>query len=199
MQLHKLAYSYISLLAGPLACMQIPEIACSSLSLPEVPWAYIKFHGLACSFMSLHAVSWSCMQFLSLSEQLTKILQCLFYWIILIPNVCWVVNLITLLVSEDEGRHRHVRNVLCNPVHLGHHPVNFVKIPTWRWEFIYLGSFNCFSLPAIMTIVHALGTSIPWDSGTSCRPFPVSSLSSLIQTFLWKFMNKEFFDKHNDT
>ena len=46
------------------------------------------------------------------------------------PDICRVVNLITLLVSEDEGSHRHVINVLSDPVHLGHHPVHFVKILT---------------------------------------------------------------------
>ena len=42
------------------------------------------------------------------------------------------MNLITLLVSEDEGSNRHVSNVLSDPVHLGHHPVYFVKILTLR-------------------------------------------------------------------
>ena len=45
-----------------------------------------------------------------------------------LPNICWVLNLITLLVSEDEGSHRHVINVLSNPVHLGHHPVHSIQI-----------------------------------------------------------------------
>ena len=40
------------------------------------------------------------------------------------------MNLITLLVSEDEGSHRHVSNVLSDPVHLGHHHVNLVKVLT---------------------------------------------------------------------
>ena len=46
------------------------------------------------------------------------------------PDICREVNLITLLISEDEGSHRHVSNVLSDPVHLGHHPVHFVKILT---------------------------------------------------------------------
>ena len=46
------------------------------------------------------------------------------------PDICSVVNLITLLVSEDEGSHRHVSNVLSDPVHLGHHPVHFVQVLT---------------------------------------------------------------------
>ena len=67
-------------------CMQIHELTCrlkihelafSSVCLHAVPWAYMKFHELRWSFMSLHAVSWACMQFLFLSEQLTRILQCL--------------------------------------------------------------------------------------------------------------------------
>ncbi len=37
-----------------------------------------------------------------------------------------------LLVSEDEGSHRHVSNVLSDPVYLGHHPVHFVKVLTYR-------------------------------------------------------------------
>ncbi len=40
------------------------------------------------------------------------------------------MNIITLLVSEDEGRHWHVSNVLSDPVHLGHNPVNFVQVLT---------------------------------------------------------------------
>ena len=47
-----------------------------------------------------------------------------------IHDIFRVVNLITFLVSEDEGSHRHVSNVLSDPVHLGHHPVHFVKILT---------------------------------------------------------------------
>ena len=41
-------------------------------------WACMQFPELTWSFMSLHAVSRACMQFLSLSEQLTRISQCLF-------------------------------------------------------------------------------------------------------------------------
>ena len=44
------------------------------------------------------------------------------------PYIYREVNLITLLVSEDEGSHRHVINVLSDPVHLGHHPVHFVQV-----------------------------------------------------------------------
>ena len=46
------------------------------------------------------------------------------------PDVCRVVNLITLLVSEDKGSHRHMIDVLSDPVHLGHHPVHFSDIFT---------------------------------------------------------------------
>ena len=46
----------------------------------------------------------------------------------MLPDICRIVNLITLLVSEDEGSHRHVINVLSDPVHLGHHPVHFVQV-----------------------------------------------------------------------
>ena len=40
-----------------------------------------------------------------------------------------MVNLITLLVSEDEGKHMHVSvsTVLSDPVHLGHHHVHFAS------------------------------------------------------------------------
>ena len=48
------------------------------MRLQAGPLAYMKFHELTQSFMSLHAVSWACMQFLSLSEQFTRISQCLF-------------------------------------------------------------------------------------------------------------------------
>ena len=80
------------------------------------------------------------------------------------PDICREVNLITLLISEDEGSHRHVINVLSDPVHLGHHPVHFAGVPTWIGNYI----LQIFSLllsiilkPAIMTIVQALGTFIP--------------------------------------
>ena len=43
------------------------------------------------------------------------------------PDICRKVYFITLLVSEDEGSHRHVINVLSDPVHLGHHPVHMVQ------------------------------------------------------------------------
>ena len=46
------------------------------------------------------------------------------------PDFCREVNLITLLISEYEGSHRHVINVLSDPVHPGHHPVHFVKVLT---------------------------------------------------------------------
>ena len=46
------------------------------------------------------------------------------------PDICREVNLITLLVSEDEGSHRHVSNVLSDSVHLGHHPVHFINVFT---------------------------------------------------------------------
>ena len=42
--------------------------------------ACMKFHEPTWSFKSLYAVSWACMQFLSLSEQLTRISQCLFFF-----------------------------------------------------------------------------------------------------------------------
>ena len=70
MQLHKLTCSYISLHG-------VTKLACRSLSLHAVPWTFIKFNELTWSSMSLHAVSWACKQFLSLSEQLTRISQCL--------------------------------------------------------------------------------------------------------------------------
>ena len=44
------------------------------------------------------------------------------------PDICREVNLITLLVSEDEGSHRHVINVLSDPVHLSHHSVNTLYV-----------------------------------------------------------------------
>ena len=44
----------------------------------------------------------------------------------MLPYIYRVMNLITLLLSKDEGSHRHVINVLSDPVHLGHHPVQSV-------------------------------------------------------------------------
>ena len=80
MQSHKLACSYISLHAVTQACMELHELAFSIMSLHAVSWACMQFLKLACSFMSLHAWAW--MQFLSLSEQLTRISQCLFYFLV---------------------------------------------------------------------------------------------------------------------
>ena len=77
MRSHKLAYSYKSLHAATWACMQLHELACSYRSLYAFTWACMQLHKLACSSMTLHAVTWACMQFLSLSEQLTRISQCL--------------------------------------------------------------------------------------------------------------------------
>ena len=57
--------------------MQLHELACSSLSLYAFPWTFMIFNELTRSSRSLPAVSWACMQFLSLSEQLTRISQCL--------------------------------------------------------------------------------------------------------------------------
>ena len=45
-----------------------------------------------------------------------------------LPDIYRDVNLITLLVSEDEGSHRYVSNVLSDPVHLGHHPVHTLQV-----------------------------------------------------------------------
>ena len=73
------------------ACKQFNELAGSSMTLPAVPGACMqlyKLHAgpLACiqflelnwSTKNVHVVPWACMQFLSLSEQLTRILHCLF-------------------------------------------------------------------------------------------------------------------------
>ena len=58
--------------------MKFHELACSFMSLHAVTWACMHLHELACSSMTLHSVTQACMQFLSLSEQLTRISQCLF-------------------------------------------------------------------------------------------------------------------------
>ena len=68
-QFHELVCSYISWNAVPLACMQLNKPACSNMSLHAVTWACMQLHELACSSLSLHAVL--------LSEQLTRISQCL--------------------------------------------------------------------------------------------------------------------------
>ena len=54
------------------------------------------------------------------------------------PDICRVVNLIVLLFSKDKCCHRHVINVLSNPVHLGHHPVHFANIFTCSSGKCYL-------------------------------------------------------------
>ena len=51
--------------------MQLHRVTCSYISLHGVTWAWMQVHELAWSFMSLYAVT-------SLSEQLTRISQCLF-------------------------------------------------------------------------------------------------------------------------
>ena len=55
---------------------------------------------------------------------------CLFYLNhhIYSPDFWRVVDLISLLVSEDEGRHRHVINVLSDLVHLAHHLVHLAEV-----------------------------------------------------------------------
>ena len=63
MHLYKLTCSYISLHAGPLACMQFPELTWSSISLHEVWWACMQFLDLTWSSMTLHEVLWICVQF----------------------------------------------------------------------------------------------------------------------------------------
>ena len=40
----------------------------------------MQFHELAFSYLSLHVVTRACMQLLSLSEQLTRTSQCLFFF-----------------------------------------------------------------------------------------------------------------------
>ena len=57
--------------------MQLHELACIYMSLHAVPWIFMMFNELTWSSIRLHAVSWACMQFLYLSEQLTRISQCL--------------------------------------------------------------------------------------------------------------------------
>ena len=68
------------------ACLSILYI-CKSVPAPPDPIVFLKLQNtlvlhLACLSMvfSTHTVSWVCMQFLSLSEQLTRISQCLFLW-----------------------------------------------------------------------------------------------------------------------
>ena len=50
------------------------------------------------------------------------------------------MNLITFLISEDEGSHRYVINVLSDPVHLGHHPVHFADILTCSGKYYLYNS-----------------------------------------------------------
>ena len=59
---------------------------------------------------------------------------CLFYLDhhIYSPDFWRVVDLITLLVSEDEGRHRHVGDGLCDLVHLAHDCIHLVEVITWK-------------------------------------------------------------------
>ena len=45
---------------------------------------------------------------------------------------------------------------------------------TYLKVIMYLSCQYILILPAIITIVQARGTSMPWDSGTSFRPFPVT-------------------------
>ena len=61
----------------------VPEYSRVFQNVPE----FMQVHELACSYISLHAVIRACMQFLSLSEQLTRISQCLFSIDILYFNI----------------------------------------------------------------------------------------------------------------
>ena len=68
------------------ASMHLHKLAFSYISLHAVTWACMQLHKPSCSSMSLHAVQWACMQFLSLSEQLTRISQCLLFYKIQIKS-----------------------------------------------------------------------------------------------------------------
>ena len=63
--------SCISLDAVPQACIQFHELACNCISFHAVSWACTQLHRLACICMQLH---------ISLSEQLTRTLQCLLWF-----------------------------------------------------------------------------------------------------------------------
>ena len=60
------------------------------------------------------------------------------YLIWTLPESWRIMNLIT----KDEGCPRSVRNVLGDPVHLGHHLVHLTKIPTLWWDFGYWQCVN---------------------------------------------------------
>ena len=88
MQLHKLAWSLLH------------KLACWSKSLNAVPWAYMKFYELG-----LHAVSWDFMQFLSMSEQLTRISQCLFV-LNSFGLIQWIANNNSSLFYKKKGYYK---------------------------------------------------------------------------------------------
>ena len=48
---------------------------------------------------------------------------------------------------------------------------------------------NVYFLPAMITIVQALGTSIPYVCGTKLRPLPDSSFSNVMITFGWQYIS----------
>ena len=48
---------------------------------------------------------------------------------------------------------------------------------------------NVYFLPAMITIVQALGTSIPYVCGTKLRPLPDSSFSNVMITFEWQLIH----------
>ena len=60
----------------------------------------MQIHELACSSMCLHAVQWACMKFLSLSEQLTRISQCLF-WLDESRGSFWGILLLLALLYQS--------------------------------------------------------------------------------------------------
>ena len=64
-------------------------------------------------------------------NQFIRVWYIFFLW----PDVWRVVDLIILIVSEDEGRHRHVSNVICDPSHPGHHLVHLAEESTLSEEF----------------------------------------------------------------
>ena len=106
----------------------------------------VKFHELACSFMSLHVVSWACMQFLSLSEQLTRILQCLlmllvYSWILLKCFWSWSWSWSLPVILTEAGMLRTTVSLVSTTFakHLTFQIVIFpIKMPpiykVWNWS-----------------------------------------------------------------
>ena len=97
----------------------------------------------ACSSLSFHEVQWACIQFLSLSEQLTRISQCLFPWrgalIFNFKHIFWQIALKKYILPYFWSKsikiplHQYTseKEVLRNMAT----PLEFIFLTLWHYDF----------------------------------------------------------------